>query len=206
MSHAIHAETTPSDGAARSASKSTHATRATRATRATQEARALTLDALGTMKGEELDALYRHGTVPQDLSDVSGEPIGRMLAIRGVERLGPAFELVRRFAASRSLFPWEGKTFGAKTAARGTGINRVHVGALRMNWFPFETRVEPSMVDGAPCIYLDYAQPGNPWFIAKICDEIREVAPGLFLGPAMWKDGHGGAAHVLWFAVDFRAR
>lgn len=196
MSHAIHAETTPSNGATRAASTSARSTPLT----------PLTLDALGAMKGEQLAELYRRGTVPKDLSEVSGEPIGRMLAIRGVEKLGLAFGLVRRFAALRSVFPWEGKTFGAKTAAEGTGINRVHFGALRMSWFPFETRVEPSVVDGAPCIYLDYAQPGNPWFIAKIRDEIREVAPGLFLGPAMWKDGRGGAAHVLWFAVDFRAR
>jgi hypothetical protein len=193
MSHAIHAEATRSNGASRATSTST--------SRAS-----LDLDALGAMKGEELAEIYRRGTVPKDLSEVSGEPIGRMLAIRGVEKIGPVFGLVRRFAALRSVFPWEGKTFGAKTAERGTGINRVHFGALRMRWFPFETRVEPSVVDGAPCIYLDYAQPGNPWFIAKIRDEIREVAPGLFLGPAMWKDGHGGAAHVLWFAVDFRAR
>ena len=36
-----------------------------------------------------------------------------------------------------------------------------------------------------------------------IRDEIREVSDGLFMGPAMWKDGKGGATLVLWFAVDF---
>ncbi len=190
MSQAIHLEETRSNGAGSTTREG---------------ARALTLDALGAMKGEALDALYRRGTVPSELREVAGQPVGRMLAVRGLEKVGPAFGLLRRFAALRSVFPWEGKTFGAKSAAEGTGINRVHLGALRMSWFPFTTRVEPSVVDGAPCIYLDYAQPGNPWFIAKIRDELREVAPRLFLGPAMWKGAHGGATHVLWFAVDFRA-
>ena len=34
-------------------------------------------------------------------------------------------------------------------------------------------------------------------------DEVREVSPGLFLGPAMWK-GARGKALVLWFALDSR--
>lgn len=163
------------------------------------------LDDLAALHGDELGRLYAAGTVPADLREVAGTPTGRMLAVRGLERVGPLFSLLRRFAAARRLFPWEGKSFGARSEAGGTGINRVHLGPARMEWFPFETRVEPSVVDGAPCIYLEYEQPGNPWFIAKIRDEIREVAPGLYLGPAMWKDGRGGATHVLWFAVDFRA-
>jgi hypothetical protein len=38
-----------------------------------------------------------------------------------------------------------------------------------------------------PCIVLDYEQPENPWPVRQIHDELREVAPGLFLGPAMWR-------------------
>lgn len=170
---------------------------------AAREAPHATLDELAAQSDAELLGRYRRGRLPADLGEVAGEPVGRMLAVRGAE--GALFEALRGLAAWRR-FPWEGKTFEAKGEGRGAGINRVRLGALRMNWFPFETRVEPSVVDGQPCIYLDYAQPGNPWFIAKIRDEIREVAPGLYLGPAMWKDGRGGAAHVLWFAVDFRAR
>lgn len=182
-----------------------HSTRASSAGRAEREGAVRSLDDLGAKRGEELERLYRAGTVPADLREVAGTPRGRMLAVRGLERVWPLSSLVQRFAAAKRLFPWEGKSFGAESQAAGTGINRIHLGPLRMTWFPFATRVEPSVVDGAPCIYLDYAQPGNPWFIAKIRDEIREVAPGLYLGPAMWKDGRGGAKHVLWFAVDFRA-
>ena len=43
----------------------------------------------------------------------------------------------------------------------------------------------------------------NPGYIRHIHDEIREVAEGLFLGPAMWKSGNDKAL-VLWFALDSR--
>lgn len=163
-----------------------------------------TLDELALLDGAALLDLYRRASVPDDLRAVAGEPVGRMLAVRGLERERPLFRVIRAFAGL-SLFPWEGKTFSARDASRGGGINRVRLGPARMTWFPFETSVETSVVDGKPCIYLEYEQPGNPWFIARIRDEIREISPGLFLGPAMWKDRRGGATHVLWFAVDFRA-
>ena len=51
---------------------------------------------------------------------------------------------------------------------------------------------------------LDYEQPGNPWFIRQIHDELREVAPGLFVGPAMWKRSEADPVNVLWFALDAR--
>ena len=41
--------------------------------------------------------------------------------------------------------------------------------------------------------------------IRQIHDEIREVSPGLFLGPAMWKT-KAAPAFVLWFALDTRAQ
>ena len=50
---------------------------------------------------------------------------------------------------------------------------------------------------------LDYDLADNPWAIRQIHDEVREVSPGLFLGPAMWKT-EGAPAFVLWFALDTR--
>jgi hypothetical protein len=34
---------------------------------------------------------------------------------------------------------------------------------------------------------------------------VREVAPGLYLGPAMWKTATA-PAFVLWFALDTRVQ
>jgi hypothetical protein len=180
-------------------------TAATRADRhASKTERILSLDRLAALPSQALAELYSHGGVPDDLTLLDGRPRGRMLAVRGADR-GPLGVMLRALAR-HPRFPWEGKSFFPGTEDEGRGVNRVDLIVRRFEWFPFVTRVEPSVVDGAPCVYLDYASPGNPWFIARIRDELREVAPGLYLGPAMWKQRSGGAAHLLWFAVDFASQ
>lgn len=141
-----------------------------------------TLDDLAALDVAALEALYRAGTVPGSLHALDGNPVCRMLAVRGLDR-GGAGDTIRALARA-SWFPWAGKSFAAQSDANGTGINRVRLGAGR-RWFPFMTRVEPSAIDGAPCILLDYDLALNPKPIRMIRDELREVGPGLFLGPAM---------------------
>lgn len=162
----------------------------------------LTLDALASMSLVELDALYREATVSTTMRAADGALVGRMLAVRGVP--GPIAKRLRRFAASRA-FVWEGKTFEASSDTRGMGHNRVFVPKAlgRQNLFPFATSFGPSAIDGKPTLVLDYDLDVNPSYIRHIHDEIREVAPGLFLGPAMWK-GAKGKALVLYFALDSR--
>jgi hypothetical protein len=159
----------------------------------------LDLDALARLPSRALADLYAAGTVPTDLHTLDGHPRGRMLAVRGLDQTlrGP----LARLAAS-SAFVWGGKSFRAVSTSEGRGINRVHLGG-RHALFPFLTRFGPSVVDGAPCVVLDYDQPDNPGLIRQIHDEVRQVQPGLFLGPAMWKRAEG-PAHVLWFALDTR--
>lgn len=160
----------------------------------------LTLNDLSEKSVAELDSLYRHGTMPVSFKSLNGTPKGRMLAIRGIDKT-PLFGPISMFSKA-SVFPWDGKSFNAINDQQGTGINRINLTVLKQSWFPFNTRVETSVIDGKDCIYLDYDLPENPWFIRKIRDELREVSPGLFLGPAMWKDNQGGASLVLWFAID----
>jgi hypothetical protein len=157
-----------------------------------------TLDDLAALDVDALTALYRAGRMPASMAALDGNPRCRMLSIRGLDRGGVAGAL-RRFAASSS-FPWAGKSFSSEAPDRGRGINRVRLGGER-RWFPFVTLVEPSAIDGQPCIFLDYRQPENPRAIQMIRDELREVAPGLFLGPAMLDTGRSPAKLVLWFAV-----
>jgi hypothetical protein len=161
-----------------------------------------TLDTLAARSDDELDALYRAATVSSTMHAADGKLIGRMLNVRGLP--GPLAGPLRRWAAARS-FVWEGKTFQATSDTRGDGHNRVNVPRAlgRQNLFPFETSFGPSAVDGKPTLILDYDLSVNPSYIRKIHDEIREVSPGLFLGPAMWK-GERKKTHVLWFALDSR--
>jgi hypothetical protein len=157
-----------------------------------------TLDSLARLDVDALGAVYAAGTAPASLSALDGHPRGRMLAVKKLDH-GPVAGAIRAFAAA-AAFPWGGKSFAAESASAGTGINRVHLFG-RHQLFPFQTRLGPSVIDGRPAVVLDYDLPDNPWIIRQIHDEVREVSPGLFLGPAMWKT-KGGHAFVLWFALD----
>lgn len=161
---------------------------------------AVGLDDLAQLSLDELDALYRGAKVSTSMRAADGALAGRMLAVRGVP--GALATPLRRWAASSS-FLWEGKTFQAGSDTRGTGINRVNVPGVfgRQNLFPFETSFGPSAIDGKPTLILDYDLAVNPGYIRKIHDEIREVSPGVFLGPAMWKSG-AKKTLVLWFGLD----
>jgi hypothetical protein len=50
---------------------------------------------------------------------------------------------------------------------------------------------------------LDYARPENPPVIHSLRDELREVSPGLFMGPALLRV-LGKPRLVLFFACDSR--
>jgi hypothetical protein len=165
----------------------------------------LTLDSLAQRSFATLEALYKTAKNAKSIRAVEGMPKGRMLAVRMVDetRLG-AF--VRAFAGSPH-FIWDGKTFTSSSDEEGSGINRVQIpGALgKQNLFPFKTHFGPSAIDAAPALILDYDLPENPPWIRRIHDEVREVSPGLFFGPAMWK-GAKVRSTVLWFALDARGR
>jgi hypothetical protein len=161
------------------------------------ETSVLDLAALRRMSYTELSELYRNARKPDFISDLDGHARGAMLAWRR-PRTGPVAWLLRVFGGSAS-FPWEGKSFEC-TSDEGTGINRVNFFGKR-TWFPFKTRFDASFLDGKPAFVLDYSGPGNPPLIRSIVDEVREVAPGLYLGPAAL-NFRGRPRPVLFFAVS----
>ena len=165
------------------------------------KARHLDLEALAALDVRALGELYAAGATPARLAPLEGNPRGRMLSVRTLDH-GVSGKLLRSLAGA-GAFPWGGKTFHGQ-GERGTGVNRVHLFG-RHQLFPFLTRIQPSAVDGAPCIALDYDLPDNPGVIRSIHDEVREVDAGLFLGPAMWKT-QAGPRLVLWFALDTRVQ
>lgn len=89
---------------------------------------------------------------------------------------------------------WEGKIFNAcscslknKVFGREAVPARVYCG---QSWF-----------DGQPSIILDYR--GESKLASKTRDEIREIAPGLYLG-IMYRDGLCKHRMICWFTVDAR--
>lgn len=155
-----------------------------------------TLHELARLGPDALRSVYADGRA-FDLHELDGALAGRALAAEGLGD-GRRAALVRRITGWRR-FPWRGKRFAPAGPESGEGSNRVRVGPLSRDLFRFTTALDTSAVDGADCVLLDYDHPENPWFVRRIRDELREVSPGLFLGPAMW--GGDDPRLLFWFAV-----
>jgi hypothetical protein len=138
------------------------------------------LDDLASLDCDALLGLYRSGRTPA-LRELDGHLRGRMLAVRGAGRW--LSRLLRAFAAWR-WFPWRGKSFTSRSDDRGDGINRVFGDSKPRRWFRFETFIGASRAGAFQAFQLDYDNADNPFFIRAIKDEVRAVAPGLFLGQA----------------------
>jgi hypothetical protein len=145
-----------------------------------------TLDGLAGKGPDELMALYKAACTPA-LDDLDGKLSGRMLAVPRAQA-PHVRSWLDKFARSR-LFPWQGKTFTHETANHGHGVNRLL--GERVAWFRFHTYIGPSHAGEFDAVHLDYSHDGNPPLVRKVKDEVREVAPGLFLGLAYlsMKDG-----------------
>jgi hypothetical protein len=155
---------------------------------------ALTLDGLLDLGPPALEELYREARVPR-IADIRGDLRGRMLAVVKLpRRVRP---LVRAFAGS-NVFPWRGKSFSPRDEHGGDGINRVVSDRLRV--YRFETFIGPSRAGDFDAVQLDYDNADNPFFIRPIKDEIREIAPRLYLGQA-YLELKGKATLVLYFGL-----
>jgi hypothetical protein len=149
-----------------------------------------------------LEERFARGSVlPADFLRISGAPRGRVLSVPALERLGLA-SLVRAYCGGK-LFPWDGKSFSAKSDHEGRGVNRWRL-PMRGDAFTFRTELTASRVDGRPCIAIDYDVPGNPGVVRRTYDELRAVGPSLYLGRGMVRAGKATPSLVLWFLVDTR--
>ena len=153
-----------------------------------------TLDDLLHLDAATLERLYSEARVPK-LQDLDGDLRGRMLAI---PKLPPALAAAVRAFAGHDRFPWRGKSFQPHSADKGEGINRIFTDALRR--YRFETFIGPSRAGAFDALQLDYDNPGNPFFIRPIKDEVRELRPGLWLGQA-WLQLRGEPHLVLYFGL-----
>lgn len=133
------------------------------------------------MSGAELDDLFAKagpGPIP------NGPANGTAIIANDTKFSAPIAEIVNHFA-------WQGKTFDA---AHGTLTNRITL--LGFNAIVAEVYVADSWFDKKPCIVLDYSKTS---FLAKrVRDEIREIAPGLYLGLVYWDD-----KRLIHFSLQF---
>jgi len=135
-----------------------------------------------SMSQSQLDDLFR--------SSESG-PIPDGPA-KGTAIIAPGTVFTPDLAEVVSLFVWQGKTFDGPH-----GVLRNRISALGINAIVAEVYKTPSLFDGKECIVLDYSKTS---LVARyIRDEIREVAPGLYLGQVFL-----GRKPTIHFTVSFQ--
>lgn len=145
------------------------------------------------LSATELDELYAAGKAPS-IQGIQGNLSGRVLASPG---LG-ALSTLTGALTPPELFPWRGKTFRATSAAGGEGFNRL-LGNVKIA--PFKYYLGPSRAGDFKALHLDYGQPGNLWPISHLRDELREIAPGLYLGQA-YLEAFGRQTKLVYFALE----
>lgn len=145
----------------------------------------MTADGLVRMSATQLDALFQN-------------------APPGETPIGPAKGTIVIFPGSPSAKPtsrilgklfWQGKYFRPSTNDLQNLILPSGVHAIRA-----EVYKDDSWLDDRACIVLDYSKSSK--VAGWIRDEIREVAPGLYLG-IVWGVGRvfGGHKLILRFAL-----
>jgi len=133
---------------------------------------------------------------------LEGHPAGRMLAVPGMDR-GVIGAGVAAFGGS-VLNPWRGKSFRAVSATEGIGTNRIRIAGISCTAFLFKTYETASAVDGAPVLAIDYDTPNTPTYARATYDELRPIAPGLFLGRGMKRRSGRPPKLLVWFALDLQ--
>jgi hypothetical protein len=139
--------------------------------------------ALEAMSQAELDETFRRspaGEIPR------GEGEGTVLVAPGSVLTEPAAKLIH-------LLAWKGKVFDPDRGELRNEVLLTGILAVRAKVYK-----EASWFDGEECIVLDYSHTS---LIAHwIRDEIRLVAPGLYLGIVFWDH-----TKVIDFALRFPA-
>jgi len=143
---------------------------------------ALTQNDLLDLSSDELDELFRRspaGEIP------NGDAEGKVLVGSEDDDVSDKVAWIARTLA------WKGKVFNRDKGDLKNKILPFGIKAVRAKVYK-----QASWFDGEETIVLDYSK--TSFFARKVRDEIREVAPGLFLGLVYWKKDK-----VLHFSLDF---
>jgi hypothetical protein len=141
----------------------------------------ITAQAIAQLTRDEVDQLFRRGEVGQ-IPD--GDAVGTAIFFPS-NPLEPLIErIVQRIA-------WSGKVVNARSQDLKNKISPLGIRAIAADVYTGR-----SWFDGADCIVLDYSKRS---FVAKLVrDEIRRVAPGLYLGVV-----YLGHTRLIHFTLQF---
>ena len=141
-----------------------------------------------------LDAVQLMGMAQEQLDDLfKKSPAGPIPdgPAKGTAIIVPGTVMSREIAEIINIFAWQGKTFDSK---HGVLTNKVSV--LGFNAIVAEVYKGESWLDQKECIVLDYSK--TSLLAHYIRDEIREVAPKLYLGKVYW-----GKKRLIDFCLEF---
>lgn len=126
----------------------------------------------------QLDALYRER--PHRGATPAGDTAGTVMALPG-RRLGAPLRILARWLV------WQGKVVAPAQDELKNRITPLRVLSIRALVYPGE-----SWMDGRESTIIDYSRTS---IVARwVRDEVREVAPGLWLGKVFIR---------RWHAIDF---
>ncbi len=129
------------------------------------------------------DALCRlFGTLEApDLGEMQGEYRARLLA-------QPHWlaTMAGRALLENPFTAWQCKAFRPVDASSGRGYNTFRQGGHIVQRYPLLTLVAPSRFDSQPAYQLVYRHFHSTCGAVHMVDEVRRVAPGLYLGMGTW--------------------
>lgn len=136
-----------------------------------------------SLSREELDQIYRDaepGSIP------SGDTRGTAIIAGSL--------LAKAYAVFARLFGWQGKVFDLFAADCNKGLLINKITPFSLSFIVAKVYIDKSWMDGKDTIVIDYST--TSFFAKKIRDEIREVAPGVYLGKVWF-----GKTRILDFAL-----
>ena len=133
------------------------------------------------MSQAQLDELFTK-SAPGDIPDGEAE---------GTAIIAPGTTYTAEIASQINHFAWQGKIFDSKK-----GVLKNKISSWGFHAIIAKVYKGPSWLDGKECIVLDYSETS---FLAHwIRDEIRQIAPGLYLGKV-----YRGKNRLIDFSIKF---
>ncbi len=145
----------------------------------TAPAATVSIEALRGMSTAALLELFKQLPAPA-IAEMQGEYKASML-----QQPNPLATLAG-YALQSPLLPWQCKAFRPVDEQHGRGYNTFLLGSKTIQLYPMQTMLAPSRYDGRPAYHLVYRHFHSLCANVHMVDEVRRVAPGVYLGIGTW--------------------